>query len=80
MCLVCVDDTILVEPKLENINKEITSLGISTKDQTHIFQLRDEGQVGNFLGIRIEKLGERKFHITQTGLVDKVFKVSTMED
>ena len=80
VCLVYVDDTILAGPNLDNINREITGMGVSTKDQTHCFQLRDEGQVGDFLGIRIEKLRERKFHLTQTGLTNKVLKSANMED
>ena len=66
--LVYIDDTILTGSNLEDINKEIEGLGVSSYDQVHSFQLRDEGQVGDFLGIRIEKLGSRKFNLTQTGL------------
>ena len=80
VCLVYVDGTILAGPNLDNINKEIAGLGVSTTDQIHSFQLRDEGQVGDFLGIRIEKLGERTFHLTQTGLTNKVLKAASMED
>ena len=43
------------------------------------FQLRDEGKVGDFLGIIIEKLGSRKFNLTQTGLINKILKASDME-
>ena len=42
--------------------------------------MRDDGQVGDFLGIRIEKLGERKFNLTQTGLINKVLKTAQMEN
>ena len=51
--LVYVDDTILAGPNLDNVNKETQGLGVITNDQAHTFQLRDEGQVGDFLGIRI---------------------------
>ena len=51
-----VDDTILAGPNLDDINKEIQGLGVSTEEQARSFQLRDEGKVGDFLGIRIEKL------------------------
>lgn len=56
--LVYVDDNILAGPNLDNVNKEIQGLEVSNKDQVHSFQLRDEGQLGDFLGIRIEKLGD----------------------
>jgi hypothetical protein len=79
ICLVYVDDTILASPDSEAIEREITGLGVSTDEQRHQFQLRDEGEVGDFLGIRIEKLGTRKFNLTQTGLINKVLKASDME-
>ena len=61
------DDNILAGPNLDNINKEIHGLGVSNdKNEVHSFQLRDERQVGDFLGIRIGKLGDRKFNLTQT--------------
>ena len=53
--LVYVDDTILAGPNMDDINKEITGLGVSDEDQVHSFQLRDKGQVGDFLGISIGK-------------------------
>ena len=62
--LVYVDDTILSGPNLENVNKEIRGLGVSTKNQIHSFQLRDKGLVGDFLGIRNEKIEDRKFNLT----------------
>ena len=36
------------------------------EDRVHSFQLKDEGQVGDFLGIRIEKLGPVTFNLTQS--------------
>ena len=42
--------------------------------------MRDEGEVGDFLGIRIEKAGPKKFHLTQTGLINKVLKEADMEN
>ena len=78
--LVYVDDKILAGPNVDNINKEIQGLGVSTNNQVHSFQLRDEGSVGDFLWIRIEKLGDRKFNLTQTGMINKVSKAANMED
>ena len=77
ICLVYVDDTILASPDSKAIEREITGLGVSTDEQRH--QLRDEDGVGDFLGIRIEKLGSCKFNLTQTGLINKVLKASNME-
>ena len=79
ICLVYIEDTILSGPNLDYIKNEIKGLGISTEEQTHTLQLRDEGQVGDFLGIHIEKLEERKFNLTQTGLANKVLKTSNMK-
>jgi hypothetical protein len=45
-----------------------------------LFQLRDEGEVGDFLGIRIEKQKGNSFPLTQTGLIEKVIKAGGMED
>jgi hypothetical protein len=42
--------------------------------------LRDEGEVGDFLGIRIKKQKGNTFLLTQTGIVDKVIKDGGMED
>ena len=80
ICLVYVDDTILASPDSKAIAREIPGLVVSTDEQRHQFQLRDEGKVGDFLGIRIEKLSPRKFNLTQTGLINKVLKASDMEN
>jgi len=42
--------------------------------------LRDEGSVGDFLGIRIEKSTNDTFNLSQTGLIEKVIKASGMKD
>ena len=62
ICLVYVDDKILCVPNLDEINEEIRGLRTKGEDQVHSFQLKDEGQVGDFLGIRIEKLGPGTFN------------------
>ena len=80
ICLVYVDDKILCGPNLDKINEEIRGLGIKGEDQVHSFQLKDEGQVGDFLGIRIEKLGPGTFNLTQSGLTNKVLAAANMTD
>ena len=53
---------------------------MSDTEQQHKFQLRNEGEVGAFLGIQITKTGKRTFSLLQTGLVAKVLKVAHMSD
>jgi hypothetical protein len=80
ICVVYVDDTILTGPDAQAIENVIKSLVIKKDDQMHTFELRDEGEVGDFLGIRIEKGGSESFQLSQTGLINKVLKASGMED
>jgi hypothetical protein len=61
MCVVYVDDTIFAASTVEEIEHEITSLGIAADTQTHTFALRNEGEVSAFLGIQIEKGGAMNF-------------------
>ena len=79
ICVVYVDDTILAGPDQTALDAMIKSLGVREADQSHSFGLRDEGEVGDFLGIRIKKCGD-KFLLTQPGLTRKVLKVTGMED
>ena len=55
ICVVYVDDTIFAGPDSNAIEEVITGLGVQNEEQRHTFELRDEGEVGDFLGIRIEK-------------------------
>ena len=79
VCVIYVDDTIIAGPDPKAIEELITSLGIAKEEQRHSFQLRDEGEVGDFLGIRIEKTGIKQFTLSQTGLINKVLKTTKME-
>jgi hypothetical protein len=67
-------------PDSDAIEREIKGLGIRDDEQRHSFELRDEGEVGDFLGIRITKKGDKGFYLTQTGLIEKVLLVSGMND
>jgi Reverse transcriptase (RNA-dependent DNA polymerase). len=83
ICVVYVDDTILCGPDSEEeLEREIKGLGVNNLETRHSFQLRtNEGEVGDFLGIVwIEKRDNGKFHLTQTGLIDKVLKTTNMEN
>ena len=80
ICVVYVDDTIFAAANSAELDKEIVALVISTNEQCHTFQLRDEGEVGAFLGIQIEKTGTNQFLLTQTGLIDKVLHTTGMAE
>lgn len=80
ICEVYVDDTIIAEPNGSEIEEEIRKLGVSDAEQQHKFELRNEGEVGDFLGIRIKKTGSKKFLLSQPGLINKVIKETQMED
>ena len=64
----------------EPINELMADLGVSSIDETETFMLHDEGEVGDFLGIRIEKTAQHSFHLTQTGLINKVITAAGMDD
>ena len=80
ICIIYVDDTIFAGKNPEDLEAIIKSLGVSDHEQRHSFTLRDEGEVGDFLGIRIEKVGERTFKLTQLGLIEKVLQAAGMVD
>ena len=80
MCVVYVDDTIFAGADASILEEEIRLLGVSDTEQRHTFQLRNEGEVGAFLGIQIVKTGENTFELTQTGLISKVLEAANMSD
>jgi hypothetical protein len=80
MCVVYLDNTIFAGPDGALIDAEIKGLGVSSKEQSHSFEIRDEGKVGDFLGIRIRKTGPITFELTQIGLIDKVLKAAGLEE
>lgn len=83
ICVVYVDDTSFAGADPEILEEEIRALvllGVSDTEQRHSFQLRNEGEVGAFLGIQITKTGERTFSMSQTGLIAKVVTTAEMTD
>ena len=80
ICLIYVDDTIITGPDPKAIDDLISSLGMTVDDQVHTFELRDEGEVGAFLGIQIERNADKTFYLTQTGLIRKVLLTAGMQD
>ena len=80
ICVVYVDDTIITGPDSTAIDDLIRNLGVAEEEQVHTFQLRDEGEVGAFLGIQIERNHDNTFYLTQTGLINKVLVTAGMEN
>eukprot|EP00972_Heterocapsa_arctica_P067745 10002557-Heterocapsa_arctica.AAC.2 len=80
ICVVYVDDTIITGPDSTAIDDLIRNLGVADQEQVHTFQLRDEGEVGAFLGIQIERNYDDTFYLTQTGLINKVLATAGMEN
>ena len=71
---------IIAGPDANEIEKLIKDLGVADEEERETFMLRDEGSVGDFLGIRIEKSTNDTFNLSQTGLIEKVIKASGMKD
>lgn len=80
ICVVYVDDTIIGSLHIADINREIESLGILDSTRKHIFTLRNEGAVNDFLGIHIQQVDKFKFQLTQVGLIEKILRSMNMED
>jgi Reverse transcriptase (RNA-dependent DNA polymerase) len=80
MFVVYVDDTVFASSIIDDLEQEITSLGINSSVQRHTFTLQNEGEVCAFLGVHIKKLSHNKFILTQSGLIDKVLSVTGMAD
>ena len=80
ICVCYIDDTIFAGADSELLEAEIRSLGVNEKEQRHTFALRNEGEVGAFLGIQIKKTGPQEFYLAQTGLIDKVLATTGMTD
>jgi hypothetical protein len=80
ICVVYMDGTIFAGPDALLLEREIKSLGVKEDQCDYSFQLIDEGEVGYFLGIRIEKQKGNSFLLMQTGLIRKVIKAGGMED
>jgi hypothetical protein len=79
ICVIYVDDTIFAGPDATKIQEVIKSLGVSNFEEQHKFELRDEGKVGEFLGIRITKQADGNFYLTQTSLMEKVLKAAGLQ-
>ena len=58
ICIVYVDYKILAGTNKHDIEAEIKILGVISDEHRQKLELRDEGEVEDFLGIRIDNTGE----------------------
>jgi hypothetical protein len=80
MCVVYVDDSIFASLSIDNLEREITSLGINSSVQCHTFTLRNEWEVCAFLGIHLKKVTLNTFLLAQSGLIDHALSVTGLTD
>ena len=80
ICVIYVDDTIFAGPSAKDIDNEVKLLGIKQDTEEQPFEFRDEGEVSAFLGIKIEKISDSEFYLSQPGLISKVLKAAGMDD
>ena len=66
--LVYIDDCIVFVPNNKAIDEVVTNLHNSTQN----FTLDDQGEVGDFLGIQIQKLDDGSIVLTQPQLIDSI--------
>ena len=76
ICVIYVDDTIFTGTNQEAIDKEIKLLGIKQPNKDQQLEFRDEGELSAFLGMKIEKINDGKFYLSQPGLIEKVLTAS----
>ena len=78
-------DKILAGPNAKSIEEDIKGLRIQQDKQCHPFELRDEGEVGDFLGITIGRQKYLKhdqrpqFKLSQPDFKNKVLKESHLD-
>ena len=68
------DDSILTGPNKAEIEEAFQQMKKSGLDVT------DEGDVGDFLGVRIDKLEDGSIHLSQPHLIDSILKDLKMQD
>ena len=86
ICIVYLYDTIVSRPNSKDIEEGIKGLSIRQDKQLHLFELRDEGEVGYFYGICIEQQKYLKhvklpqFKVSHPGLTHKLLKEYHLSD
>ena len=68
--LVYIDDCIVFGPDDAAINEVVANLRKSTQN----FTIDDQGEVGDFLGIQIQKLDDGSIVLTQPQLIDSIIQ------
>ena len=64
--LVYVDDGIFISPDQEGINKAIMDL------QSRNFDIEDQGQLTDYLGVNVEQLSDGRIKLSQPHLIDEI--------
>ena len=73
-CLLYVDDTLFFSKSDDIIDSHINSL------KTLGFDLTDEGDVENFLGVKVEKFPNNQIKMSQPSLIDTAIKMVLLEN
>ena len=71
--LVYIDDCIVFGPDYRSINAVIKDL----RACSHRFTVDDQGDIGEFLGIQVQKLTDGSIKLTQPQLIDDIIKTYT---
>ena len=65
--LIYVDDTIIAGPTLDRVNHVISVL-------SSLFNVEDQGDISDYLGVRVKQLPDGSFSLTQPHLIDSILK------
>ena len=68
--LVYINDWIVFGPNEQSINKVVTNLRTCSLN----FTVNDQGDIGDFLGIQVQKLEDGSIMLTQPQLIDSIIK------
>ena len=69
--LAYVDDCIIISPSDDDIDEVIESLKQPTAD-TRAFDMTDEGELSDYLGVKITRQDDGTIHLTQPHLIDQI--------
>ena len=61
------NDTIIAGPTLDRVNHIISVL-------SSLFNVKDQGDISNYLGVQVKQLPDGSFSLTQPHLIDSIFK------
>jgi histone deacetylase 1/2 len=65
--LIYVDDTIIAGPTLEKIELIVSTL-------SSLFKVEDQGDISDYLGVKVKQLKNGSFSLTQPHLIDSILK------